>query len=100
MYVRASTLCYLHSQTFWMALTASVDRRAEIRIECPFCGVTKYGRVWRKDAGKRGLECGMNCARSGSKGDYTRLFHFKPIDLDCCLQRLQLKSNPLGIGLV
>ena len=27
--------------------------------ECPFSGVTNYGRVWRKDAGKRGLECGV-----------------------------------------
>ena len=30
----------------------SVDRSAEIRVECPFSGVTKYGRIWRKGAGK------------------------------------------------
>ena len=35
----------------------SVDRSAEIRVECPFNGVTNYGRIWKKGAGKRGLEC-------------------------------------------
>ena len=29
-------------------LTASLDSCAEIKIECPFSGVTKSGRVWRK----------------------------------------------------
>ena len=26
--------------------------------ECPFSGVTSYSRIWRKGAGKQGLECG------------------------------------------
>ena len=30
------------------ALTASLDSCAEILKECPFSGVTKSGRVWRK----------------------------------------------------
>ena len=31
-----------------MALTASVDSCAEIKIECSFSGVTSSGRVWKK----------------------------------------------------
>ena len=27
--------------------------------ECPFKGITNDGRVWRKCAGKQGLECGV-----------------------------------------
>ena len=49
-YVRAWALGCFHSlistQTFWKALTTSVDSCME--IECPFSGVTKSGRVWRK----------------------------------------------------
>ena len=52
-YVRAWTLCCFHSltrtQTFRRALTASVDSCAE--IECPFSGVTRSGRVWRRVPG-------------------------------------------------
>ena len=36
------------TQTFRWALTASLDSCAEIKIECPFSGVTKSVRVWRK----------------------------------------------------
>ena len=67
-YVRAWALVCFYSlistQTFRRALTASVDSYAEIKIECPFSGVTKSGRVWRKvpesdaDAGKQFLGCG------------------------------------------
>ena len=50
-YVRAWALGCFHSlistKTFGRALTASVDSCAEIK-ECPFNGVTKSGRVWRK----------------------------------------------------
>ena len=50
-YVSAWALSCFHShistQTFQRALTASLDSRAEIK-ECPFSGVTKSGRVWRK----------------------------------------------------
>ena len=49
-YVRAWALGCFHSlstQTFRRALTASVDSCAEMK-ECPFSGVTKSGRVWRK----------------------------------------------------
>ena len=46
-YVRASALGCFHglisTQTFWRALTASVDSCAEIK-ECPFSGVTSAGR--------------------------------------------------------
>ena len=38
----------ISTQTFRRALTASVDSCAEIKIECPFSGGTKSGRVWRK----------------------------------------------------
>ena len=50
-YVRALVLgCFyshISTQTFRRALTASVDSCAEIK-QCPFSGVTKSGRVWRK----------------------------------------------------
>ena len=36
----------ISTQTFWRALTASVDSCAEIK-SAPFGGVTKSGRVWR-----------------------------------------------------
>ena len=44
------SLNFISTQTFRRALTASVDTcaDAEIESECPFSGVTKYGRVWRK----------------------------------------------------
>ena len=49
-YVRGRALGCFHSlistKTFRRALTASVDSCAE--KECPFSGVTKSGRVWRK----------------------------------------------------
>ena len=51
-YVHAWMLGCFHSlissQTFRRALTALVDICAEIKRECPFSGVTKSGRVWRK----------------------------------------------------
>ena len=51
-YVGAWALGCFHShistQTFRRALTASLDSCAEIKIECPFSGVTKSGRVWKK----------------------------------------------------
>ena len=51
-YVGAWALGCFHSlistQTFRRALTGSADSCAEIKIECPFSGVTKSGRVWRK----------------------------------------------------
>ena len=47
-YVCVSMLCCFHSvvstQTFWRALTASLDSCAEIRSN----GITNFGRVWRK----------------------------------------------------
>ena len=50
-YVRALALgCFyshISTRTFRRALTTSLDSCAEIK-ECPFCGVTKSGRVWRK----------------------------------------------------
>ena len=49
-YVRALALgCFyshVSTRTFRRALTASVDSCAE--IDCPFSGVIKSGRVWRK----------------------------------------------------
>ena len=49
-YIRALALdCFyshISTQTFWRALTASLDSCA--KIECHFSGVTKSGRVWRK----------------------------------------------------
>ena len=39
---------HISTQIFRGALTASLDRCAELKIECPFSGVTKSGRVWRK----------------------------------------------------
>ena len=51
-YVCAWALGCFHSltstQTFWRVLTVSADSCAEIKIECPFSGTTKSGRVWRK----------------------------------------------------
>ena len=37
-----------HSSTFRRAQTASVDLQLRGDKECPFSGVTKSGRVWRK----------------------------------------------------
>ena len=49
-YLRALALgCFyshISTRTFRRALTATLDSYAE--IECPFSGVTKSGRVWRK----------------------------------------------------
>ena len=49
-YMRAWALdCFynhISTRTFRRALTVSVDSCAE--IECPFSGVIKSGRVWRK----------------------------------------------------
>ena len=39
---------HISTRTFWRALTASVDSCAVIKIECPFNGGTKSGRVWMK----------------------------------------------------
>ena len=47
----------------------SVDRRAgNIMIEGPFNGVSNYGRIWRKDAGKRGPKCGDHLGTVGLRG--------------------------------
>ena len=50
-HVRAWTLCYFHSfvstQTFRRAL-AEVSGQLRRDKECPFSGVTNYGRIWRK----------------------------------------------------
>ena len=50
--VRAWALGCFHSligtRTFRRALTASLDSCAEVTWECPFSGVSKSGRVWRK----------------------------------------------------
>ena len=27
--------------------------------ECPFCGITNYGRIWRKGMKQQGLECAL-----------------------------------------
>ena len=52
----------IFSQTLRRSLTAreSVDFRGHMHRDkaWPFSGVTSYGRVWRKGAGKRGLESG------------------------------------------
>ena len=51
-YVRALALgCFyshISTRSFRRALTASLDSCAEIKVECPFSGVTKSSRVWRK----------------------------------------------------
>ena len=51
-YVRAWALgCFyshISTQPFQRALAASMDSCAEIKSACPFSGVTKSGRVWRK----------------------------------------------------
>ena len=48
-------ICSFHSlnstQTFWRALTASVDMQLRGDKECPFSGVTNSGRAWRKVPG-------------------------------------------------
>ena len=49
----------MSTRTFFLkALTAWVERRAEIRIKWSVSVVTNSGRVWIMGAGKRGLECG------------------------------------------
>ena len=61
-YVRALALgCFyshISTRTFRGALIASVDKQLRGDKECPFSGVTKSGRVWRKvpesDAGSVG----------------------------------------------
>ena len=61
----------INTQTFWRALTTSVDIYHRDK-ECPFSGITKSGRVWRKvpesDAWSVGLgiwcedhECTTQC---------------------------------------
>ena len=51
-YVGAWALGCFHShistQTFWRALTTSVDMQLRGDKECTFSGVTKPARVWRK----------------------------------------------------
>ena len=44
----ASTVLIITTQTFRSALTASVDSCAEMKIKCPFSGVTSSGRVWKQ----------------------------------------------------
>ena len=44
----ASTVLITSTQTFRRALTALVDMQLRGDKECPFRGVTKSGRVWRK----------------------------------------------------
>ena len=43
--------------------TSDFGRQTRGDQECPFGGVTSYGRIWRKGAGKRGVE-----RDSGSSG--------------------------------
>ena len=71
----AWTLCCFQSyglisnQTPRWALTASVDSCAELKIECPFSGVTSSGRVWRKmpesDARRKAAMLGVWGRRPG-----------------------------------
>ena len=81
-YVRAWVLGCFHSligtRTFRRALTTSVDSCAEIK-ECPFSGVTRSGRVWRKvpesgarsvGSGGRGAGRGDDVAHSSSGKDF------------------------------
>ena len=44
----ASTILIITTQTFRSALTTSVDSCAEMKIKCPFSGVTSSGRVWKQ----------------------------------------------------
>ena len=62
-YERALTLCRFHrlgTQTFHR-FRGSFDRQLPGDPKCPVSGVTTkfYGRVWRKDAGKRWYRKGM-----------------------------------------
>ena len=45
---QTSAWSLISTQTFRRALTASVDSCAGIKSTCPFSGITKSGRVWRK----------------------------------------------------
>ena len=58
------TVLSIFSQILRRSLTAreSVDFRGQMHGDkaLPFSGVTSYGRVWRKGAGKRGLESGLH----------------------------------------
>ena len=65
-YVRALALGCFYSQistlTFRRALTASLDSCVEIK-ECPFSGVTKSGRVWRKVPESDARSVGLHVSR-------------------------------------
>ena len=51
----ASTVLFSTTQTFRSALTASVDSCTEMKIKCPFSGVTSCGRVWKQVSRKARL---------------------------------------------
>ena len=64
-YVRATALGWFHSlistETFRMALTASVHGQLRGDKECPFSGVTmKFWQSLEEGVGKQGFECGMD----------------------------------------
>ena len=64
-YVRAWALGCFHSlistETFRMALTASVHGQLRGDKECPFSGVTmKFWQSLEEGVGKQGFECGMD----------------------------------------
>ena len=73
--MRAWTLCCFQSyglisnQTLRWTNSKSVDSCAEVKIECPFSGVTSSGRVWRKmpesDARRKAAMLGVWGRRPG-----------------------------------
>ena len=61
-YMRAWAIGCFHSLISTKTLSEGADRVAgQLRgdKECPFCGVTKSGRVLEEGAGKRCSECGF-----------------------------------------
>ena len=72
-YVRAWVLDCFHShistRNFLRTLTASVDSCAEIK--CPFSGVTKSGRVWRKvlESDARSVHCHISTRKLSQGAD-------------------------------
>ena len=70
-YVASSLMVLLVTKPLGGALTASVDSCAELKIECPFSGVTSSGRVWRKmpesDARRKAAMLGVWGPTTGSR---------------------------------
>ena len=52
-----STPCLISTKMFHRALIESTGGQIGGIMMCPFSGITSSGRVWRKGAGKQGLEC-------------------------------------------